>query len=573
MASSDEHLMVAAIDFGNIYSGYAFSFRCDYEKDPLKISTNNLTAGSRGLKVSKTSTCILFEPNGDFHSFGFEAEDKYSDLTLDGEHEGWYYFHRFKMRLYENKHLSRSFKIKDDQGHCMPVIKVFTAVIKYLKDHMLKVLETQLEYFQQSDIQWVLTVPKISSDSSKQLMREAAEEAGIRSDRVIIVLEPEAASLYCKHLQRTENDDTFNTGSKYLVLDAGPTIDITIHQVQKDGSLMDIIEEAIGGNWGGDMVDHAFQHLLIEIIGIHAFHRLLQEDRYSMIEFFREFEAKMHTITPNPSSKVVILNVPVTVNDVCINENDKDIATIVKSRFSFNGNVSIVRNKLKISGERAKEFFSEPVNHIVTHLKKILKEPNAGEVKAILMVGGFSGSLILQNEIKTNFPHLRVIVPPDPGLSVLKGAVLLGYAPRPVNSRFCRYTYGSGQAWTFNPEKYDSAMPFTTSTGKGKVDDLFDIHVVAGECVDFRMPRIVRFYHPSEPDHTAIRFSLYSSIEKNPKYVTDPGCAMIGIFKITMPDTSKGLDRSVMVQMTFGNTELEVDATDKDTMKKVTDFL
>lgn len=30
-------LIVAAIDFGTTYSGYAYSFRDEYQKDPLKV--------------------------------------------------------------------------------------------------------------------------------------------------------------------------------------------------------------------------------------------------------------------------------------------------------------------------------------------------------------------------------------------------------------------------------------------------------------------------------------------------------------------------------------------------------
>ena len=41
-------LLVAAIDFGTTYSGYAFSFRHDYERDPLKISTNTAWSSSAG---------------------------------------------------------------------------------------------------------------------------------------------------------------------------------------------------------------------------------------------------------------------------------------------------------------------------------------------------------------------------------------------------------------------------------------------------------------------------------------------------------------------------------------------
>lgn len=33
----DDYLLVAAIDFGTAFSGYAFSPRVDFNKDPLKV--------------------------------------------------------------------------------------------------------------------------------------------------------------------------------------------------------------------------------------------------------------------------------------------------------------------------------------------------------------------------------------------------------------------------------------------------------------------------------------------------------------------------------------------------------
>lgn len=43
VSSLDGKLLVAAIDFGTAYSGYAYSFRNDYKLDPLKITTNHWT--------------------------------------------------------------------------------------------------------------------------------------------------------------------------------------------------------------------------------------------------------------------------------------------------------------------------------------------------------------------------------------------------------------------------------------------------------------------------------------------------------------------------------------------------
>ncbi|XP_069131205.1 heat shock 70 kDa protein 12B-like [Argopecten irradians] len=580
MASS-EHLLVAAIDFGTTYSGYAFSSLNDYKRDPLKVSANSWTAGSGGLMSLKTSTCVLFKPDGTFHSFGYEAEDKYSDLALDEEQNGWRYFRRFKMKLYENNCLHRSFTIEDDQGQSMQAIKVFTAVIKYLKDHLMKTCNNQMTGIKPADILWVLTVPAIWSDASKQFMREAAEAAGIKGDHLKIALEPEAASLYCKYLPLERKGEggmkAFTSRSKYVVLDAGGgTIDITVHEVQQDGSLKEI-HKANGGDWGGTKVDHAFQLLLSGIIGNGAFHRFMENNKADMIEFFRDFEVKKRTIKPGArSDEKTTFKVPSSMNDACRDENRQDIATIVKSKSNLNGTMALVSDKLRVTGDRAKELFKDPARHIVDHLKKLLREPSARGVTSILMVGGFSESLVLQDEIKRNFPRLRIIVPQDAGLAVLKGAVIFGHEPRAIKSRVCKYTYGVNVSNPFKEGLHDVSKRTVKSDGRVYCLDLFSVHVRVGDSVDIGQPQVVQSYNPTEPDQTAILFKVYVSMEKEPMYVTDPGCTKIGQLEIAMPDTSKGLDRSVTVQMTFSNTELEVEATNKNTGESVTaafDFL
>jgi hypothetical protein len=50
-------------------------------------------------------------------------------------------------------------------------------------------------------------------------------------------------------------------------------------------------------------------------------------------------------------------------------------------------------------------------------------------------VGGYSDSPLLIGAIKDKFPNLSVIVPRDPGLAVLKGAVLYGCEPHSITER------------------------------------------------------------------------------------------------------------------------------------------
>lgn len=58
----------------------------------------------------------------------------------------------------------------------MKAIEVFSSAIGYLKDHLLMDCKKQMTCIKDSDILWVLTVPAIWNDKSKQFMREAAEQ-------------------------------------------------------------------------------------------------------------------------------------------------------------------------------------------------------------------------------------------------------------------------------------------------------------------------------------------------------------------------------------------------------------
>lgn len=103
MASSKKnyHLLVAAIDFGTTYSGYAFSTITDFQRDPSKAFLKQWVDPSSAMMYNKTSTCILLTDEKKFSKFGFDAEAKYLDLILDKKQKDWYFFRRFKMYLYD----------------------------------------------------------------------------------------------------------------------------------------------------------------------------------------------------------------------------------------------------------------------------------------------------------------------------------------------------------------------------------------------------------------------------------------------------------------------------------------
>lgn len=66
--------------------------------------------------------------------------------------------------------------MEDDKGKKMKAIDVFSSAIGYLRGHLMTDCKKQMTSIEDSDVMWVLTVPAIWDDKSKQFMREAAEQ-------------------------------------------------------------------------------------------------------------------------------------------------------------------------------------------------------------------------------------------------------------------------------------------------------------------------------------------------------------------------------------------------------------
>lgn len=92
-------MLVAALDIGTAFSACAFSFKVDFEKDPMFIASDIWICISRGFKSINVPTVVLLDKSKKFLSFGYDAEEQYLEIALDEEHHDYYYFCEFKMLL------------------------------------------------------------------------------------------------------------------------------------------------------------------------------------------------------------------------------------------------------------------------------------------------------------------------------------------------------------------------------------------------------------------------------------------------------------------------------------------
>ncbi|KAK3602824.1 hypothetical protein CHS0354_026375 [Potamilus streckersoni] len=559
MSSKKEKILTAAIDFGTTYSGYAFSFKHEYEKDPAKVSINQAW-NSGNLLSLKQPTCVLCKPNGAFHSFGYEAENKYTTLAEDNEHQKWYFFRRFKMVLHE-KQIKRGIEIEDDKGLRMPARKVFGMAICHLKNHLLDTLDKQGTGLKVDDIHWILTVPAIWTDSAKQFMREAANEAGIDGALLTIALEPETAAMYCQLLSADQlsSKGKFDD-NKYMVIDlGGGTADITVHEKQPDGTLKEV-HKASGGAWGGTKVDEEFNQMIIKIIGAPVFKKFCDENKADHMEMLRELEVKKRYVRTDINDKIT-LKIPVALKHT-YEENSGETIKDAIEQTPYRGKIQWTADKMRLDAELFRNLFHNCISNITTHLADLLEKPGVKGTTSLLMVGGFSECQLVQEAIRKAFPMAKVVIPHEAGLAVLKGAVIFGHKPRTISSRIAKYTYGINISPPFDPAKHPQDKKVSVG-GNARCKDVFKKYIEAGESVRIGEARTGK-HVTIKSNQKEMLLKIYASPNKNPMFVTDPNCELLGRVVVKLPDTIDNI--RVDVKMMFGETELMIEA-EEETMK------
>ncbi|XP_078325292.1 heat shock 70 kDa protein 12A-like [Crassostrea virginica] len=577
--SSDFYSLVCAIDFGTTFSGYSFSPKIEYEHDPLNISIPNWDAPSSVQISYKTPTTLLLDKDKKFMAFGYEAENNYAELAEDEENEDYFYIRRFKMLLYDTlkkQRLTKDTMIPDITGKKeVKAIEVFKHAIKYFRDEMLSTIDKKGLGVKENNIRWVLTVPAIWSDSAKQFMTEAAVLAGIQRTKLTVALEPESASIYCNRIPLSKFEDgnglgDFEVGKKYLVLDAGGgTVDITVHEVTKDKTLKEL-ERASGGDWGGTCVDNCFEDTLKDVISSEVMDEFRLKHTGEYIEFFRDFEMKKRTTSTTQQTRVT-MRMPGTLPEFYEKMKSKPFKQAIQES-KHSKSMKWEGDKLRITPALFEQFFSSACTGIVDHLHDLLNKPQVKGTDTILMVGGFSESPILQARIKKDFQDYRIVIPNEPGLAVLRGAVLFGHNPSIISERIAKYWYGIASLAKFNPSIHK-----VEKKNKDYCDDIFEICVRRGTTFKLHESRSKGPYKTNRDEQQTMDFDIYVSDSiKPPMYVTDEDCYYLGTLTVDLPKVKKGKERSVYLNFIFGGTELQIQATNninKDVTRATFDFL
>ncbi|MER5933018.1 Hsp70 family protein [Streptomyces sp. NPDC002054] len=560
--------IIAAIDFGTHGSGYGWTTVEDRHRDPKKRAVHFRTRW-QGLSTTypKNLTALLIDRKGELVAWGYEARSKWVTKVARGEAEGFEYHNGFKMSLAAAK----SDGTEEIEGGRLTPERSRHLVTLYLREvYSAAVAEIELSGFSHEEIRWCLTVPAIWNDYQKQLMREAAVAAGLPDDeqRLQLVIEPEAAAYHARvsgvRTVRASGgrNNLMNKGSRFLVADCGGgTIDITAYRTDDRNRLEEIGREC-GGKYGSEYVNQAFlERVLAKRLGsFEALDRVRAEAPAALLQVLGDWEKeKAHVETA--STDDIYLQLPAAIDRLLTKEE----------YVSLGDQQGGITDHIVVTADEARDIFESVLPDVLALVDKQLAEMKAQRRGAagkelIILVGGFGSSTYLQERMQEHVADRAVVlVPPEPHVAVLLGAVHYTYDPQ-TKARRARYTYGCQTAMEFRPGIDPEEKKLVVPDGRVRCNDRYSVFVSAGQSVPVD-DEVARSFSPLYENQKSLVFDLYTSPEKSPRYVTDSGCTKVGTVEV---DLSEVMDlplarRSVTLSMMFGEVQIRVVARVKAT--------
>ncbi|KAF9401850.1 hypothetical protein BGX21_000360 [Mortierella sp. AD011] len=514
-AVGSEYPLLVAIDFGTTFSGVAYAFKSNGD-------------------VLEMTTCAYTKETDRLHSWGYAA--KAAMLTPNSR----------------NLDLIQKFKLfldSDLAPYLSPLpnaINPQAAISDYLRvmhTHAINEITKNSAggvVFDQSHIQYCLTVPAMWTDAAKGVMRQTAIQAGLiqpsdPSHRLLLVSEPEAAAMYC---ERKCEQFNLRNGDRFMICDAGGgTVDLIVFQVDYSSGTRKLIEvtRGSGASCGSGFLDENFSMLLRQKLQRYdlqpkAWAQIMEE---FMFMHKPQFDGDEDSFVTMPATVANVVDVDMRLED----------------------------GLLTITAQEMRELVFDPVvNQVLGLIDGQLFQSQ--QCSAIFLVGGFGSSPYLhkrvQQEFESRVPLIRY--PPRPDMAVVRGAVYHGLTHQPVQARVARRWYGVD---TTRPYKAgDPVDKKYMQDGKYRVRDGFSVFVRPGQTIAVDECISKKYITHKYPEPLSSPLYVYNG-EDQPDFVDSPGVQKLCDFTIPlphMPGAAPGTPVIFTLRLYFGRTELKAEA-------------
>ena len=567
----NEYEVVVGIDFGSSGSGFAYSFF-----DKKSIIPGQMSSSSNSNKVP---TEIILNENNEIIQFGAECVNFIKENGV----KNCYYFKGIKMELYKNnktitaKNSKKEFSLKLIIQKCLEKIKEI-AILQISKNRPHLSNHTE-------KIKWVVTVPSIWEEHQKNIMMEACIDAGLVSQNtdksLFFALEPEAASLYCSINKEIK---CFNEGEYYIVCDlGGGTGDIVAHLVGSNNVLNEIYPSC-GGNYGSNEIDNLiFKEIIFKLFNCGDFNIFYskykeknenngndeEKEKTNLFIEWLNLEKQIKDFKESLLSEKIVNCTKFPIDVSLFQEIYDDGIDLNNLINNYNKNITDKYLLLSVRNNKRKWIVEFPYaiiyDYIFNQAKSICKIINninlKEEIKSIILVGGYCANEVLLKLIKSvGLEKIeKYLIPSNPSLAVMEGAVLFGIEPSKIKYRKSKYTIGIKVNHKWDDKKYsrNELKYFNETFKEWYCKDCFKKFIEINKSIKYKDQIIEKNIFS---DDCLPKISIYKTKKKNPIYIDEEGIIKIGECNLEIDGeySNKSYDREIEIIMKFGGTFIDV---------------
>jgi len=459
----EKYLAYVGIDFGTSGITFSYSFDSDIEnKDFIQVKKWE----GEGT-ANKTNTEIILDDNlKNIIAFGKSGcSQKINDGIKKSLH-----FSNIKMYLYQD----REFIPASYSHDIYPLNIVISKFLEKMRDEAINELKMKKIIFQKfhreeiiEKIKWILTVPAIWSDKSKNCMLEAAKLAKLIKEgddpSNFFALEPEAAACYYAMSGKSEKSVLDHP---YIICDlGGGTADITTHEriLDKDGKkIIAEIYPPTGGAFGSREINLFLEQLIKDILltteaqqKIEEILKTEGEDSEQLQNDLRGIKDEINIFKHTFSLEKI--NDKYKINLSALKDGYEEVPNLEKMVNDYNNKAKNgwrieIKNKkkwilefpYKILYDLFKELIvdktSDCIKKIIGYLTISKKNPK--EIKTIIFAGGMSSNISILEMFRQALPNISIVSIDEPEIAVAKGAILFAKNPYVISQRMARYSIG-----------------------------------------------------------------------------------------------------------------------------------
>lgn len=576
----DQKDIIVAIDFGSSRSGYAFSFK-DSDEIYLSKFEDEKYKG-------KTLNEVILDNSENVIKYGIKARNHIKQGNLKtNEH----FYERIKMNLYnENYIIKASNSLKE-----INIINLISKILEYLKNHaieniikMTEGIKDEYNYNSFSEkIRWVLTVPAIWDEKNKYIMMMAAEKSGVinNNKNLFFALEPESASYYCLQTP-TFKKEFFQ--KPYIVCDLGAgTGDIVCHQKIFDDGIEKIIEKCTpkGGALGSDEINKQFENKVLKLLfgddAISLLHKnykkslLKKEDQRRYSSRYIQLKNRINEFKEGICEEYLDQSCEIDCSIFFKNDTNLNMKNLVDEynkkckeewKITEYGTDEYDKNiyfPYKIMYDITKEIADKISNILLEIISKV------SDVSSIFYVGGFCNSKfivdMIRENIKSQYPNINHISPPNPDNAIINGAVLYGKSPERIKSRKAKYTLGIKASLNWEDKFIKGGKKFYDEKNKiYRCKNSFYKFISINEDVpyDSRLTNSIKMVQ-IDANFSGGEINIYKSSKPNPLFIDEEEVERIGNFILKVPNNKIKGEDFFFITIQIGGTFLNVSAYHK----------